>query len=385
MPVPPPPPPDEEDAEHMRRALALARRGWGQTAPNPMVGAVIVRDGVVVGEGFHARFGGPHAEVEALASAGERARGATAYVTLEPCAHHGKTPPCANALIAAGVRRVVCAVADPNPVASGGAAALRAAGVEVAVGIEEAAARELNAPFFHAMVPGDRPWVTLKLAVSLDGAIAAAPDGDPPRGPVWLTSAESRREVHRLRAGADAVAVGLGTVLADDPSLTVREWDAPRVAPTRVVFDRAARLPLGSTLARTAREVPVVVLAERAGVGDREGAARVAALRDWGVAVLVEEDLATGLRALRARGARSLLVEGGAGVAGALLGRAAVDRLIIFQAPLVLGAGAVGAFSRVPPHPVSDAPRLRVVERRTFGDDLMTVYALPASPVHRTG
>jgi pyrimidine deaminase RibD-like protein len=178
----------------MRRALLLARRGWGRTAPNPMVGAVVVRDGVVVGEGWHDAFGGPHAEVVALAAAGERARGADVYVTLEPCAHHGKTPPCVDALIAAGVRRVIVAVPDPNPVASGGMARLRAAGIAVTDEVETAAAAELNAPFLFAQRDASRPFVTLKLAVSLDGGLAP---GD--RSQRWLTGVAARRHVHRLR------------------------------------------------------------------------------------------------------------------------------------------------------------------------------------------
>jgi diaminohydroxyphosphoribosylaminopyrimidine deaminase / 5-amino-6-(5-phosphoribosylamino)uracil reductase len=353
------------DRQFMRRALRLARRGWGQTAPNPMVGAVVVREGVVVGEGWHRHWGGPHAEVEALRAAGAAARGATVYVTLEPCNHHGKTPPCSEALLAAGVRRVVAAVADPNPVAVGGAERLRAAGVEVEVGVEEGAARELNAPFFHAQV-SDRPWVALKLALSLDGALA-----DHTRGPGWLTNERSRREVHRLRAGADAVAVGIGTALADDPVLTVRDAPAPRVPPARVVFDRAARLPLECRLVRTAGEAPVIVVCADAG---SDGARRLAAA---GVAVLEAPSVGEALRGLRARhGVRSLLVEGGAGLAVALWDAAAVDRLIIFRAPVVLGAGALGAFAGAAPARAEDARRLPVVERRAFGDDLMTTYAV---------
>ena len=236
------------DAGHMRRALELARRGWGQTAPNPMVGAVVVRDGAIVGEGWHARWGERHAEPAALAAAGERARGATVYVTLEPCTHRGKTPPCTDALIAAGVSRVVVAARDTNPLAAGGLARLQQAGIATTAGVEEADARELNAPFLFAQ-HADRPWVTLKLAVSLDGAIA---DAGRTRG--WLTGPESRGEVHRLRAGSDAVAVGIGTALADDPALTVREAAAPRVPPLRVVFDRTGRLPPDGVLARSARE-----------------------------------------------------------------------------------------------------------------------------------
>src|SRR6187551_1305855 len=235
-----------DDGAWMRRALALAERGWGQTAPNPMVGAVVVRDSAVVGEGWHAHYGGPHAEVEALRAAGEHARGATLYVSLEPCNHFGKTPPCTDAILAAGVHRVVAACADPSPVARGGADRLREAGLEVTLGLEEAAARELNAAFFHAL-SSDRPFVQLKLALSLDGALA-----DHSRQPGWLTGELARREVHRMRAGSDAVAVGIGTVLADDPELTVRHASPPRVAPIRVVFDTSARLPRTSKLAQTA-------------------------------------------------------------------------------------------------------------------------------------
>ncbi|MBI1808845.1 MAG: bifunctional diaminohydroxyphosphoribosylaminopyrimidine deaminase/5-amino-6-(5-phosphoribosylamino)uracil reductase RibD [Gemmatimonadetes bacterium] len=348
----------------MRRALALARRGWGLTAPNPMVGAVVVLDGVIVGEGYHARYGDPHAEVMALAAAGERARGATVLVSLEPCNHHGKTPPCVDALIAAGVSRVVAAVADPNPVAKGGADRLRAAGITVDFGCEAAAALELNAAFFHAAAGARRPWVTLKLAVSVDNAIATAS-----REPRWLTGDAARHYVHRLRATNDAIGVGVGTALTDDPQLTVRHGRRPRVPPTRVVFDRTARLPESSVLARTARRTPTIVLAE---APDPE---RVAALERRGVVILVQQGLEAALEALAARGIRSLFVEGGAELSKALLAAGLVDRLIIFQAPVLLGPGALPAFAGAPP-----AERFRVVERREFGDDLMTVYALRELP-----
>src|SRR5688500_577159 len=351
------------DLAYMRRALSLARRGWGQTAPNPMVGAVVVRGGEIVGEGWHARYGGPHAEAMALEAAGDRARGATAYVTLEPCAHQGKTPPCADALMAAGVSRVVAATADPNPVASGGAAKLRAGGIDVELGVAEAESRELNAPFFFALT-ADRPWVTLKLATSIDGAIT-----DHKRSAAWLTGPRARRLVHRLRAGSDAVAIGIGTVLADDPLLTVRGRVKPRRPPVRVIFDRAARLPLTSKLARTAREVPTVVLAQA------PDGSRIAELRAAGVEVLTAPTIAEGLRELRAREVRSMLVEGGAGIAVALLTACVVDRLVIFQAPLLLGQGSVNAFGGLPAALVQDAPRVTVLERRAIGDDLMTVYA----------
>jgi len=355
----------------MAAALDAARRGWGRTAPNPMVGAVVVRGSEVVATGWHAEFGGPHAEAMALAQAGDRARGATVYVTLEPCAHTGKTPPCADALIRAGVARVVIAARDPNPVARGGAERLRAAGIEVVAGIREREALDLNASF-HFSFGAERPWVTLKLALSIDAAIADAGGRSK-----WITGPAARAGGHALRAGSDAVAVGIGTALADDPSLTVRDAAPPRVPPVRVVFDRRARLPLESALARTAREAPVVVIAQAAGAGRR------AALEGAGVEVLDAPTLEGALAVLRGRGIASLLVEGGAALAAAFLERAFVDRLVIFQAPVVLGAGALRPFERTPAADISAATRLRVVERETFGDDLMTVYALrelPCSP-----
>lgn len=355
-----------DDASFMRRALELARKGWGQTAPNPMVGAVVVRDGVIVGEGYHTTFGAAHAETEALRAAGERAEGATVYVTLEPCAHQGKTPPCANALIQARVARVVVAVRDPNPDAAGGVELLRAAGIAVTVGVVESEARELDAPFFHSFVE-KRPWITLKLAISLDAALADAAGHSR-----WITSDESRRVVHEMRAGSDAVGVGIGTALADDPSLTVRDAPAPRRAPTRVVFDRAARLPVGSVLASTARTVPTVVVAESPPM------ARVKALQAAGVRVVDAPSLRVGLEALGDSGVRSLLVEGGARFAGALIGAGLVDRLVIFQGSAIFGAGALGAFAFVPPTEVERAPRWRALERREIGTDTMMLFAPPS-------
>jgi diaminohydroxyphosphoribosylaminopyrimidine deaminase / 5-amino-6-(5-phosphoribosylamino)uracil reductase len=356
----------------MRRALALAERGWGQTAPNPMVGAVVVRDGVIVGQGFHAKFGEAHAEVAALADAGDRARGADVFVTLEPCNHQGKTPPCVDALIGAGVKRVVAAVRDPGRDSGGGAERLRAAGIEVEFGMEEAAARELNAPFFFAASGATRPWITLKLAVSLDGGIAGAVGvpGAPASAasPRWLTGELARKYVHRLRAQSDAVAVGIGTALADDPLLTVRHGRRPRVAPLRVVFDRAARLLLTSRLVKTARRVPTLVMTDQADAG----AAR--ALEAKGVLVERAPDIVPKLELLHQRGVRSLLVEGGSILAGALLAAKAVDRLIIFQAPVLLGTGSIPAFAGV-----EAMARFTVIERREFGEDLMTVFAMKAN------
>ncbi len=348
----------------MRRALALAERGWGQVSPNPLVGAVVVRDQRVVGEGFHARFGGDHAERVALGRAGSAARGSTVYVSLEPCAHQGKTTPCTDALIQAGVSRVVIATPDTNEVAAGGAAVLRDAGLVVDVGVCEAEAGELNAPFLHA-VRSDRPWITLKLAISVDGALA-----DHTRKAGWLTGPESRAEVHRLRAQHDAVGVGMGTVRADDPALTVRDAKAPRVAPVRVVFSRSGRLPLTSVLARSARDYPVMVMAQEPDSGYE------ITLHELGVELVQSVSLADAMRELRGRGVTSILVEGGARLAGALLFERLVDRLVVFTAPVVLGAGALNAFLLAPSQRAEEATRMRVVRRATFGDDLMTVYSL---------
>jgi diaminohydroxyphosphoribosylaminopyrimidine deaminase/5-amino-6-(5-phosphoribosylamino)uracil reductase len=328
----------------------------------------VVRDGVVVGEGWHAYFGGPHAEVMALQAAGAQARGATVFVTLEPCNHTGKTPPCTDALLSAGVARVVYAVADPNTMAAGGASRLRDAGVHVTEGVERHEAAELNAPFLFAARGGTRPFVTLKLALSIDGALV---DASRARG--WLTGQEARVAVHALRATSDAIAVGIGTAFADDPALTVREVPAPRVLPTRVVFDRRARLPLTSTLVRSAHEVPVLTVIDQAIV---EGRVRAEALAAAGVQVLPASTLREALESLRQRGIRHLLVEGGATLGSALMAHGLVDRLITFQAPVILGANALSAFAALPAQAASSAPRLRVVSREVLGADLMTTYAV---------
>ena len=358
------------DARHMRRALRLARKGWGRVAPNPLVGAVIVRDGVVVGEGWHAEYGGAHAEVAALRAAGEAARGATAYVTLEPCNHWGRTPPCVDALLAAGVARVVIGADDPHAIAAGGMARLRAAAVAVDAGVLATDAVELNAPFFFDVTGGDRPWITLKLALSIDAAIA-----DHTHAPAWLTGARSRRLVHRMRAGHDAIAVGIGTALADDPLLTVRDVQLPRVLPLRVVFDRTARLPTSAKLVGTAREWPTCVVCDPDATESRRTALEAA-----GVRIVPAASIDDGCRALRALGVRSLLVEGGAGIAGSLSRADLVDRLVIFQAPVVLGAGALAGFGDAPAQSGRGARRLPVVRRRALDDDLLTIYAVHPVP-----
>lgn len=348
----------------MRRALDLARKGWAQTAPNPMVGAVVVRDGAVVGEGFHARYGEAHAEVNAMARAGALARGATLLVTLEPCRHHGKTPPCTDAIIGRGLRRVVFGASDPTAIAGGGADVLRAAGVEVEGGVLAAESRELNAPFFHA-ARNDLPWVTLKLAVSIETAIANA------RGTTsWLTGPESRRAVHEMRAGNDAIAVGVGTIIADDPQLTVRDAAPPRVPLKRVIFDRRLRTPSSSVVVRTARETPTYVVTRNA------SGRKADALRHAGVELVEAADLPAALRLLREKGIRSLLVEGGATLASAILAEGVVHRLAIFQAPVSLGPKALHAFAGALPRVLQALEQYPVLDRRALGPDVMTTYAL---------
>jgi diaminohydroxyphosphoribosylaminopyrimidine deaminase/5-amino-6-(5-phosphoribosylamino)uracil reductase len=356
------------DADFMRRALSLAQQAWGQTAPNPMVGAVVVRDGVIVGEGYHARYAEAHAEIVALKAAGERARGATLYVTLEPCNHFGKTPPCTEAILQARIGRVVIATADPTALAGGGARHLADYGVQVDFGVEEAAALELNAPFFFAAANSPRPWVTLKLALSSDEKM-----NDPSGGRKWISNEESRQEVQRIRANVDAIAVGVGTVRADDPQLTVRGPIRPRIAPTRVIFDRNAETPIDSIVVRTARETPTMIFAHHPPVS------RLAALHNLGVDVFEAEDLPAALAALHGFEVQHLLVEGGARVAQEFLQQGLVDRLIIFQSPITLGADALTPFSRLGDPTMSQVRNARVVRRNEFGEDVMTVYALRES------
>ena len=349
----------------MQRALQIALRGAGQVSPNPMVGAVIVRDGAIVGTGYHERYGEAHAEVNALAEAGERARGATIYVTLEPCNHHGRTPPCTDAIIAAGIARVVYAVDDPNPVAAGGAERLRAAGIDVTRGVLFEQAAEVNAPFLFNARGALRPFVTLKLATSIDGALV---DATRKRG--WLTGPAAREEVHRLRAMVDGIAVGAGTARTDDPQLTPRGELQPRVPPLRVVFDRQASLSDNSVLARTASQFSTVVVTDGSAPNDEARLAR------HGIGIMRADTIGEALTALRAQGVQHLLVEGGAALASSFLSAGLVDRLIIFQAPVILGSGALPAFATLPPVSADDAPRLRVVSRRELGPDLMTIYAV---------
>jgi diaminohydroxyphosphoribosylaminopyrimidine deaminase/5-amino-6-(5-phosphoribosylamino)uracil reductase len=362
----------------MRRSLHLALRGWGHVAPNPLVGAVVLQGNVTVAEGWHAEFGGPHAEVGALRSAGERARGATLVVTLEPCAHHGKTPPCTDAIIAAGIRRVVAAIRDPDPKAAGGFDVLRGRGIAVVTAdraLAEAAAA-LNAPFLFAREGAGgaaRPFVALKLATSIDGRIA-----DRTGRSRWVSGPEARAHVHWLRAGFDAIAVGGTTALTDDPQLTVRGPLTPRTPPIRVVFDRRAMLNAGVTLVRTAREVPTWVMASR-----EAPETSVELLERAGVRVFRPGSLAEGLAELRAAGIQSVLCEGGGALGTKLLAEGLVDRLYWIQSPVWLGDNAIPAFPGVPDAAIEEAPRWIPVERRTLGADTLLVLdrrlCLPAS------
>jgi len=318
------------DRAHLRRALELAEGGRGRVSPNPLVGAAVLRDGEVLGEGFHAELGGLHAERAALADCARRGNdpeGATMYVTLEPCAHQGRQPPCVDALLEAGIARVVIASEDPSEKAAGrGPGILRDGGVDVAlaVGEEATSARLLNQPFRKHARTG-LPLVTLKLAISLDGRTATAP-GDSP----WISGPESRALVHRWRAEADAIAVGIGTVLADDPLLTARDIEGAR-QPLRVVFDRGARLPLGSQLLRTLDVSPVLAV-----VGPEADAA---ALRDAGAEILVADGIVSALADLGRRGITSLFLEGGPALAGAFAAAGEIDESRVFVAPVLLGGG----------------------------------------------
>lgn len=360
----------DRDARFMRRALACAQTGWGRVAPNPLVGAVVVQRGQIVAEGHHSEFGGEHAEVAALRRASDAACGATLYVTLEPCAHAGKTPACTQAILEAGIERVVYACDDPDPVAGGGAERLKAAGVRVRGGVEGEAARRLNAPFFwrHAAGRDPRPFVSLKLALSLDGHLAARPGVR-----TQLTGDEARAWVHHLRAGHETILIGRRTAQVDDPLLTVRGEVRPRRAPARLVLDSQLRLDPASRLARTADEAPVWAIS-----GPDAAAERRERLERLGIRVLALPlaeaggvDLRHLLRRLGAEGIRTLLVEGGGRVAASFLAARLVERLYLLRAPVVLGPEGVPGF---PKADVWSAVAWRVVDRGGLGRDTLVVF-----------
>ncbi|WNI14609.1 bifunctional diaminohydroxyphosphoribosylaminopyrimidine deaminase/5-amino-6-(5-phosphoribosylamino)uracil reductase RibD [Actinacidiphila sp. ITFR-21] len=354
------------ETDAMYRAVALSARALGATAPNPVVGCVILDpSGAVAGEGWHRRAGGPHAEVHALLAAGERARGGTALVTLEPCNHTGRTGPCAQALIAAGLARVVYAVADPSPVAAGGGQTLRAAGVDVASGLLAAEAEAVNTAWLTAVRKG-RPHVRWKYAATLDGRIAAA-DGSSR----WITSPQARADVHRLRAESDAVVVGSGTLLADDPHLAVRGVDGA-VQPLRVVVDTRARTTLGARVLDDAAPT-LIAVAEDADTAHLPGVdtVRLPPGDDGGLripALLAE---------LHRRGVRSVLLEGGPTLAGAFVAAGAVDAVTGYLAPALLGSGRA-ALGRAGIRTIADALRLDVTDVVRLGPDLR-VTAVPTA------
>jgi diaminohydroxyphosphoribosylaminopyrimidine deaminase/5-amino-6-(5-phosphoribosylamino)uracil reductase len=358
-----------EDLHHMRHALALAARGLGEVAPNPAVGCVIVKDGVVVGRGRTAKGGRPHAEPQALAMAGEAARGATAYVTLEPCSHHGHTPPCAKSLIDAGVARVVVATGDPDTRVNGeGVAWLRMAGVEVTIGVCELEAADLNAGFFMK-VRHARPLVTLKIAQSLDGKIATATGESQ-----WITGEPARAFGHLLRARNDAILVGVGTALADDPMLTCRLPGLEGRKPLRVVLDTRLRLTEWSKLAQTAAESPTVVYttaAEGGGALEACGVQIVRVAKDAAGRPLIEAVLTD----LAERGITRVLVEGGAAVHASFLNAGMADRLAAFSAPMILGGSGLSSVDTLVALALNEAPQFVMTATRPLGADLLVSYA----------
>lgn len=360
----------------MRRALSLARKGIGKTSPNPAVGCVIVREGTVVGEGWHRKAGTPHAEVHALREAGPLARGADVYVTLEPCSHFGRTPPCADALVAAGVARVFVGMVDPNPKVCGtGGARLEAAGIRVITGVLNGECRLINEPFAKHVSTG-LPFLTLKSALTLDGKTATL-SGDSR----WITNDKSRRYVHRLRAMVDAVMVGAGTLLADDPELTVRHVKGKN--PLRIIVDSSLRIPhqarvLGDDLARGTIIATTSDDRDRIASLETRGAQVIRCASDKG-----RVDLRDLMERLGARGIQSILLEGGSELAGAALRQGLIDKFILFYAPLFLGgADGIGLFGGASVERMERAFRLETARVRRFGGDIM-IEAYPEEACSR--
>jgi diaminohydroxyphosphoribosylaminopyrimidine deaminase / 5-amino-6-(5-phosphoribosylamino)uracil reductase len=363
-----------EDARFMHMALALGRRGLGRTWPNPSVGAVVVRPGpggpIVVGRGWTQPGGRPHAEIEALGRAGSASRGATVYTSLEPCSHHGKTPPCADAIATAGVARVVSALEDPNPEVGGaGHARLRAAGVAVEIGLGAQEARRVHAGHIRRVAEG-RPHVLLKIAVSADGKAGLAD-----RRPAAITGEEARGRVHMLRAASDAVLVGIGTALADDPQLTCRLPGMSDRSPVRVVLDTRLQLPPTGKLAATAADTPLWVIA-----GDTADAGQGEALRAQAVEVLQSEvragriDVAGALRLLAGRGITRVLVEGGPRVAAAFLAADLVDEAVLLRGPVTIGPDGIDALDALPLAALAASPRLRSRGAEAIGPDTIETF-----------
>ncbi|WP_137177701.1 bifunctional diaminohydroxyphosphoribosylaminopyrimidine deaminase/5-amino-6-(5-phosphoribosylamino)uracil reductase RibD [Roseomonas sp. AR75] len=354
----------------MQAALALARRGLGNVWPNPSVGCVIVRDGQVVGRGWTQPGGRPHAETEALRRAGHLARGATAYVTLEPCSHHGRTPPCCDALIAAGIARVVCALRDPDHRVDGrGFVRLREAGIAVEEGLCAAEARAVTAGFIKRITQG-LPLVTLKLATTLDGRIATRTGESQ-----WITGPPARREAHALRARHDAILVGSGTALADDPELTCRLPGATPRQPLRVVADARLRMPVTARLVATAQDTPTLIVTAP-GHPPSVRAPYQSAGVELATVPRAREGLALRplLEALAQRGVTRVLAEGGAGIAAGLLREGLVDRLAWFHAPGIMGGDGLPAAYPLPVDVLAAMPRFRRVAARPLGEDWLTEF-----------
>ncbi len=360
------------DQRFMQLALTLGRRGLGRTWPNPAVGAVVVKDGVILGRGWTQAGGRPHAEPVALERAGEAARGATLYVTLEPCSHFGKTPPCADAIIAAGIARVVSALEDPNPdVAGQGHARLRAAGIVVEVGLGAAEAARDHAGHFRR-VRDKRPHVILKLAVSSDDKIAAAG-----RKPVAISGEAAKSRVHLLRAQCDAVLVGIGTVLADDPLLTCRLPGMAARSPVRVVLDARLRIPATCRLVHSARETPLWVMASElaeAPAAMKLGAAGAHVIRLAPQKAATGLDLSAALHALSQGGVTRLLVEGGARVASSFVGAGLVDEVWLLRGPNAIGADGIAALDALPLSAITQSPAFKLRASESLQEDTLTIY-----------
>jgi len=358
------------DQRFMALALALGRRGLGRTWPNPAVGAVVVENGIIAGRGWTQPGGRPHAEVEALRRAGKTARGATLYVTLEPCSHHGKTPPCADAIIAAGIKRVVSALEDPNPkVAGAGHARLTAAGIVVNIGVGAEEARRDHAGHIRRVRDG-RPQVMLKLAISADGKVAAAG-----RRPFAITGSEARDRVHLLRAQSDAIMIGIGTALADDPLLTCRLPGMEKDSPVRVVLDGELRLPEGSRLTQTAREVPVWVIAGSNAALEREQTLAATGAHIMRVAGRDGPfDMSAVLKLLAERGITRLMVEGGPTLAASLVAADLIDVAMLFRSAKIVGSDGIDALEGLPLAALIDSPGLERVKSEPLGADIGDVF-----------
>jgi diaminohydroxyphosphoribosylaminopyrimidine deaminase / 5-amino-6-(5-phosphoribosylamino)uracil reductase len=359
------------DRRFMQLALTLGRRGLGRTWPNPAVGAVVVKDGIIVGRGWTQPGGRPHAEPVALKEAGEAAGGATLYVTLEPCSHFGKSPPCTDAVIASGIARVVAAIEDPNPeVAGQGFAKLRATGIAVDIGLERLEAAYAHAGHFRR-IRDHRPHVILKLAVSADDKIGAAG-----RKPVAITGEAARRRVHLFRAQCDAILVGIGTVLADDPELTCRLPGMEARSPARVVLDRALRIPGDSRLVHSARETPLWVMASElaeAPAAAKLGAAGATVIR-MPPAAASGLDLHAVLHALADKGITRLMVEGGSRVAASFVAADLVDEAWLLRAPQAIGTDGINALDALPLTQITQSSAFRVRASETLDQDTLTIY-----------